>query len=57
LNRVTARCWAEVNKTMKLIQHEQDRFYLDIEDTREQPPATPALEYRRLCGLSDEAST
>jgi len=49
---------AEVNKTMKLIQHEQDRFYLDIEDIREheRPPMISMPEYRRLRGLSDEAS-
>ncbi len=49
---------AEVNKTMKLIQHEQDRFYLDIEDIREyeRPPMISVPEYRRLRGLSGEAS-
>ena len=49
---------AEVNKTMKLIRHEQDRFYLDIEDIREheRPPMISLPEYRRLRGLSDEAS-
>jgi len=49
---------AEVNKTMKLIQHEQDRFYLDIEDIREheRPPMISVPEYRRLRGLSDEAA-
>ena len=48
---------AEVNKTMKLIQHDQDRFYLDIEDIREheRPPMVSVPEYRRLRGLSDEA--
>jgi len=50
---------AEVNKTMKLIQHEQDRFYLDIEDIREheRPPMISVPEYRRLRGLSDEAAS
>jgi glucosyl-3-phosphoglycerate synthase len=49
---------AEVNKTMKLIRHEQDQFYLDIEDIRdhERPPMISVPEYRRLRGLSDEAS-
>jgi len=47
---------AEVNKTMKLIQHEQDRFYLDIEDIREheRPPMLSVPEYRRLRGLTNE---
>ncbi len=50
---------AEVNKTMKLIQHEQDRFYLDIQDIRERerPPMLSVPEYRRLRGLSDEAAS
>ena len=50
---------AEVNKTMKLIQHEQDRFYLDIEDIREyeRPPMISVPEYRRLRGLNDEATS
>ena len=48
---------AEVNKTMKLIQHEQDRFYLDIEDIREHErlPMIRLPEYRRLRGMSEEA--
>ena len=48
---------AEVNKTMKLIQHEQDRFYLDIEDIREYErlPMIRLPEYRRLRGMSEEA--
>lgn len=48
---------AEVNKTMKLIQHEQDRFYLDVEDIREheRPPMIRLPEYRRLRGMRDEA--
>jgi glucosyl-3-phosphoglycerate synthase len=43
---------AEVNKSMKLIQHEQDRFYLDIEDIREveRLPMISLPEYRRLRG-------
>jgi hypothetical protein len=50
---------AEVNKTMKLIQHEQDRFYLDIQDIREceRPPTIRRPEYRRLRGMTDEAAT
>jgi glucosyl-3-phosphoglycerate synthase len=49
---------AEVNKTMKVIQHEQDHFYLDIEDIREheRPPIIRLPEYRRLRGMDDEAS-
>jgi len=49
---------AEVNKTMKLIQHEQDRFYLDIQDIREyeRPPMISLPEYRHWRGLSDEAT-
>ncbi len=47
---------AEVNKTMKLIQHEQDRFYLDVEDIREHErrPMIRLPEYRRLRGMRDE---
>jgi glucosyl-3-phosphoglycerate synthase len=47
---------AEVNKTMKLIQHEQDRFYLDVEDIREHErrPMIRLPEYRRLRGTGDE---
>jgi glucosyl-3-phosphoglycerate synthase len=47
---------AEANKTMKLIQHEQDRFYLDLQDIREyeRPPMLSIPEYRRGRGLSDE---
>jgi glucosyl-3-phosphoglycerate synthase len=47
---------AEVNKTMKLVQHEEGRFYLDIEDIREheRPPMIQLLEYRRLRGLNTE---
>jgi len=46
---------AEVNKTMKLIQHEQDRFYLDVEDIRESErwPMIQLSEYRRLRGMRD----
>jgi len=46
---------AEVNKTMKLIQHEQGRFYLDIEDIREheRPPMISLPEYRRSRGLGE----
>ena len=46
---------AEVNKTMKLIQHEQDRFYLDVEDIRESErrPMIDLSEYRRLRGMRD----
>jgi nucleotide-binding universal stress UspA family protein len=49
---------AEVNKTMKLIRHEQNQFYLDIEDIREheRPPMISVPEYRRLHGLSNEAT-
>jgi glucosyl-3-phosphoglycerate synthase len=49
---------AEVNKTMKLIQHEQDRFYLDVEDIREHErrPMIRLPEYRRLRGMRDEAT-
>jgi len=49
---------AEVNKTMKLIQHEQDRFYLDVEDIREyeRQPMIGLPEYRRLRGMRDEAT-
>jgi glucosyl-3-phosphoglycerate synthase len=49
---------AEVNKTMKLVQHEEGRFYLDIEDIREheRPPMIGLPEYRRLHGLNDEAA-
>jgi glucosyl-3-phosphoglycerate synthase len=49
---------AEVNKTMKLIQHEQDRFYLDIEDIREyeRPPMIRLPEYRRLRGTNEGAT-
>jgi nucleotide-binding universal stress UspA family protein len=49
---------AEANKTMKLIQHEQDRFYLDIQDIREyeRPPMISLPEYRRRRGLSDETT-
>jgi glucosyl-3-phosphoglycerate synthase len=45
---------AEVNKTMKLVQHEEGRFYLDIEDIREheRPPMINLPEYRRLRGLT-----
>jgi len=48
---------AEVNKTMKLIQHEQDRFYLDVEDIREHErrPMIRLPEYRRLRDMKDEA--
>jgi hypothetical protein len=47
---------AEVNKTMKLIQHEQDRFYLDIEDIREyeRPPMISLPEYNALHGECQE---
>jgi nucleotide-binding universal stress UspA family protein len=46
---------AEVNKTMKLIQYEQDRFYLNIEDIREyeRPPIIRLPEYRRLRSMSE----
>jgi len=46
---------AEVNKTMKLIQYEQDRFYLDVEDIREHErrPMIRLPEYRRLRGMRD----
>jgi glucosyl-3-phosphoglycerate synthase len=46
---------AEVNKTMKLIQHQQDRFYLDIEDIREyeRRPMISVPEYRRVRGLGE----
>jgi len=40
---------AEVNKTMKLVQHEYGQFYLDIEDIREleRPPMISIPEYRQ----------
>jgi len=46
---------AEVNKTMKLIQYEQDRFYLNVEDIREyeRPPIIRLPEYRRLRSMSE----
>jgi hypothetical protein len=49
---------AEVNKTMKLVQHEEGRFYLDIEDIREyeRPPMIRLPEYRRLRGLGNEVT-
>jgi len=48
----------EVNKTMKLVQHEADRFYLDIEDIREyeRRPMIHIPEYRRLRGLGNEVT-
>lgn len=48
----------EVNKTMKLVQHEEGRFYLDIEDIREQErqPMISLPEYRRQRGLPQEAA-
>jgi nucleotide-binding universal stress UspA family protein len=50
LEQRAAPMLAEVNKTMKLIQHEQDRFYLDIQDIREyeRPPMISLPEYRSL---------
>jgi nucleotide-binding universal stress UspA family protein len=48
---------AEVNKTMKIIQHEQDRFYLDIQDIREyeRPPMISLPEYHSFRAASGEA--
>ena len=50
---------AEANKTMKLVQHDADRFYLELDDIREheRPPMLSVAEYRRLRGLSDEAAS
>jgi len=49
---------AEANKTMKLVQHDADRFYLELDDIREheRPPMLSVPEYRRLRGQSDEAA-
>ncbi len=49
---------SEVNKTMKLVQHEEGRFYLNIEDIREyeRPPMIHLPEYRRSRGLDDEVA-
>lgn len=49
---------AEVNKTMKLIQHEQDRFYLDIQDIREyeRQPMMSLPEYHYLRAARGEAA-
>jgi glycosyltransferase involved in cell wall biosynthesis/nucleotide-binding universal stress UspA family protein len=49
---------AEVNKSIKILQHEHDRFYLDVQDIREieRPPMLSLPEYRRMRGLGDEAS-
>lgn len=49
---------ADVNKTMKLVQHDAGRFYLELDDIREheRPPMLSAPEYRRRRGLSDEAA-
>ena len=49
---------AEVNKTMKLVQHEEGRFYLDIEDIREheRPPMISVPEYYALRGERREDS-
>jgi hypothetical protein len=49
---------AEVNKTMKLVQHEEGRFYLDIEDIREheRPPMISVPEYNALRGERREDS-
>jgi nucleotide-binding universal stress UspA family protein len=46
---------AEVNKTMKLLQHEEGRFYLNIEDIREHErmPMINMPEYRRQRGLPE----
>lgn len=40
----------DVNKTIKLIQHKKERFYLDIQDIREheRPPMISLPEYRHL---------
>jgi nucleotide-binding universal stress UspA family protein len=48
----------EVNKTMKLVQHEEGRFYLDIEDIREyeRPPMIRLPEYRKRRGLDNEVT-
>ena len=48
---------AEANKTMKLIRHEQNRFYLDIQDIREyeRPPMLSTPEYRRVRRVRDGA--
>ncbi len=42
----------EVNKTMKLVQHDAARFYLDIHDIREheRPPMASVLEYQARFG-------
>lgn len=43
---------AEINRTMKLVQHEQGRFYLDMQDIEEQerPPMIDLAEYREAHG-------
>jgi nucleotide-binding universal stress UspA family protein len=58
LERRAGPMLAEVNKTMKLIQHEQDRFYLEVEDIREHErrPMISLPEYRRWRGLGDEVT-
>jgi glucosyl-3-phosphoglycerate synthase len=45
---------AEINRTMKLVQHDQGRFYLDMQDIEEQerPPMIELAEYRQARGLS-----
>ncbi len=49
---------AEVNKTMKLVQHDAGHFYLELDDIREHErrPMISVPEYRRLRGLSNEAA-
>lgn len=58
LERRAGPMLAEVNKTMKLIQHEQDRFYLDIQDIREyeRQPMMSLPEYRCLRAAGGETA-
>lgn len=48
------RLLAELNCSMKLIQHNRDQFHLEVKELRDQerPPMITVPEYRRVRGLS-----
>ncbi|MCB0324695.1 MAG: glucosyl-3-phosphoglycerate synthase, partial [Bdellovibrionales bacterium] len=47
----------DVNRTMKLIRHDPERYYLEVEEIaeKERPPMIELPEYRARFGISDPA--
>ena len=46
----------EINRSMKIVRHETDRYYLDLEQIadRERPPMASIAEYRQRHGLKHQ---